>query len=285
MRTRAPGSWARSASRCQLEGKESSREPAEAESLKVSLEPPEPPPSRKPTTGASTAAASATGRKSPAARGARWRPRVAAARGDVEAASARRPAGPAARRRAPARRGSRKTGRPGVARRAVRGARVGVPAAGRRRVASAEARGRALRRGAERPPRLQHQLPSRRRALPGLLRHPPGDHLVHRRGEVGAHLRQPRRRLGEVREQHPLFGGPHERDLAGEALAEHGRERVHVASGAVAPLAAGLLGGDVVDRAHELTGFGHARRRRGPWSARSPPGRRGRRRRRARSEA
>jgi len=112
------------------------------------------------------------------------------------------------------------------------------------------------RGSAERAPRLQHQLAGGRWARGRILGHALGDHLVHRRREVRADLRQARRRIGEVRHQDPVFGGPHVRDLAGEALAQHGRQRVHVAARG-GEFATGLLGGDVVDRADELAGLGH----------------------------
>ncbi len=61
-----------------------------------------------------------------------------------------------------------------------------------------------------------------------------------------------------MRREDPLFGGLHIRDLAGEALAEDGREGVYVAAvGRAFP--AGLLGRDVVDRPDEVTRFGHLR--------------------------
>ena len=60
-----------------------------------------------------------------------------------------------------------------------------------------------------------------------------------------------------MREQHALLGRLHVGDPPREALAQHGRERIHV-TGSRRAFAARLLGGDVVDRAHELARLGHA---------------------------
>src|SRR5262245_60947372 len=61
--------------------------------------------------------------------------------------------------------------------------------------------------------------------------------------------------LVDVRPQHGQIGVPAEGHRAGQALVEQAAERVHIGA-AVDRLALDLLGGGVVDRAHDLPGEG-----------------------------
>ena len=92
-----------------------------------------------------------------------------------------------------------------------------------------------------------------REALVARLRHRARDDPVELLGQVGAHLRQPRRRAGQVGVHHRDLGVPLERRPAGEALVEHAAERVDVrASVERQPL--DLLGRGVLDGADEDPG-------------------------------
>ena len=92
-------------------------------------------------------------------------------------------------------------------------------------------------------------------AVVGLLGHRLGDDGVERGRAVGAGLGDERGRLGDVRVHLRHVGGLVVREALGQRLVEDAAERVDVGAG-VHRLAADLLGGGVVDAAHEQAGLG-----------------------------
>ena len=95
-------------------------------------------------------------------------------------------------------------------------------------------------------------------AVLGVLRERALDDRVERRGR--AVLGRLRRRVVQVRPQPRLVALALERDLARERVVQEAAERVDVGAG-VDPLAADLLGRDVVERADPVAGLRRARDR------------------------
>lgn len=94
-------------------------------------------------------------------------------------------------------------------------------------------------------------------AVGRVLGHRPGDDGVERRRQAGHEVARRRRVDGQVGEDLRDALVARERHSAGQQLVEHAAEGIYVAA-AVDRRAANLLGGDVVERADEAAGRGHA---------------------------